>query len=129
VIARFGRDAMAARQVARRLRDLLPARYFEIRRGVRGERGAAADRLALTDERYLRSIDELVEVLARAREARIDYETHVMLYQARQTLRVFNARGASRGPGATSESRGGVPHPAESAPPPPPSPGARPPRR
>ncbi len=53
----------------------------------RGRSGAPAERLALTDPRYLESIDELTEMNSRARLARIEYETHVMLYNARQSLR------------------------------------------
>ena len=89
----FAGTAMETRQVAQRLRQLLPARLLELKRDHTrrsNAMGAKADRLALTDERYLSSVDELTEITARARTARIQYETHAMLYKARQSLRAFN---------------------------------------
>ena len=86
LISQFAAAAMESRQVARRLSGLLPSRFLELKREhARG--GAGAERLALTDARYLAYVDELVTLTDRAVRARIEYETHAMLYQARQTLR------------------------------------------
>lgn len=90
LIAKFGAEAMEARQVAKRLSSLLPARFAEVKRSYvkRNARGsAAAERLALTDARYLESIEEYARITGTAAAARVQYETHAMLYQARQSLR------------------------------------------
>ena len=92
LIKRFGTTAMESRQVARRLHELLPMRFAELKREhVRRHRPAEAERLALTDERYLKHLEELNEVSSAAARARVEYETHAMLYKARQTLRAFHA--------------------------------------
>lgn len=97
LIRRCGAAAMESRQIARRLHELLPMRFAELKREhARQHRPAEAERLALTDERYLRHLEELNEVSSAAARARIEYETYAMLYKARQTLRAFNA--ASRTP-------------------------------
>ena len=87
-IHEYGHHAVESRQVARRLADLLPLRFEDIRRGLMGElTGAAADRMALADERYQAAIEEYCNVAHKSLSERIQYETHVMLYKARQSLR------------------------------------------
>lgn len=87
-ITRFGQAALEARQVARRLADVLPARFRDLRREHGGRHKIAhAERMALTDPRYLQHLDELASLHAEARAARIQYETHMMLFEARRTLR------------------------------------------
>jgi hypothetical protein len=86
LIGEFASAAMESRQVAKRLADLLPSRLAELKR-EHGRRGADAERLALTDPRYLQAIEELGDVSGKAAQARINYETHAMLYKARQSLR------------------------------------------
>ncbi len=89
LINRFGRAAQEARQVARRLDSLLPTRFRELRIEHRRARPEAhAERLALTDPRYLQSVEEVVEIQYQARLARMQYETHSMLFKARQSLRI-----------------------------------------
>ncbi len=91
-IGSFAGAATEARQIAQRLRQLLPARLLELKREHTRRSdvmGSKADRLALTDPRYLDSIEQLAEINARARMARVQYETHSMLFKARQSLRAF----------------------------------------
>lgn len=90
LIHKFGAEAQEARQVARRLGDLLLVRFQTLRRehakqGV----GAAGERAALLDERYLAYIDEYCEVAHKSLMSRIQYDTHLMLFKARQTLRRY----------------------------------------
>ena len=93
----FAADAQAARQLVTRLRRLLPDRLRELTRELRlvakaaGEGAAHAERLALTDPRYDTFVAELMEMTGRAAAARVEYETHVMLHQARRSARVPNA--------------------------------------
>lgn len=92
MIRGFSAQALEARQVARRLGQLFPLRFKELKRDHTGRgngpKGAAAERLALTDERYASQVDELADIHFQARAARVQYETHVMLYKARQSLRL-----------------------------------------
>lgn len=86
LISEFAHQAMESRQVARRLEDLLPSRLAEIRR-AHGRRGGDGERVALTDPRYLEALEELGDISAQAVLARVQYETHSMLFKARQSLR------------------------------------------
>ena len=91
-IGSFAGSSTQTRQLARRLIELLPVRLQELKRDYisRGDAtGSKADRLALTDPRYLAFVEELTEIAARGRSARIQYETHSMLFKARQSLRAF----------------------------------------
>ena len=95
--------SLESRQVAKRLGALLPARFQDLRRdharaakhrrNADGAASAAAERLALTDPRYLKYVEELTQVSGQAAEARVQYETHVMLFKARQTLGGFRRPG------------------------------------
>lgn len=89
-IRRWGRSALESKQVARRLRELLPKRLLQIRQkypqnGLRAE----AWRGAFTDPEYLEFVDEYVRISGHTTEFFVQYETHMMLLQARQTLRAF----------------------------------------
>jgi len=87
-IRRFGRQSMEARQVSTRLRQLLPNRFIELKNKFRRQfsKIAECERRALVDPAYLQHISELNDMRYQALEGRISYETHVMLYQARQTI-------------------------------------------
>ena len=91
VLRDYSREAIENRQVSRRLKDLLPRRLKEIHNRHRSadRTAGAAERLALTDSTYLKHIEEVSEVSKSAHEARIQYETHMMLFEARRTLRHF----------------------------------------
>lgn len=91
LISRFAAAAMETRQVAKRLNGLLPARFGELKRehARRSRSAGVAERLALTDPRYVSFLEELSSIAGSAAEARVQYETHSMLYKARQSLRRF----------------------------------------
>lgn len=85
-----GHLARDARQISRRLRKLLPVRLQEIKNRFRpGHSAAKAERLALTDPTYIQAIKEYLDIQSDGHEARIQYETHLMLVNARKSLRVF----------------------------------------
>lgn len=98
LISRFAEAAMETRQVAKRLNGLLPARFSELKREhARQTRSAGvAERMALTDPRYVSYLEELSSIAFSAAEARVQYETHAMLYKARQSLRRSPAKPAPR---------------------------------
>ena len=88
----YGRDAIDLRQIARRLKSLLPRRLRDLRHQAQGNLiGAARDRLILTSPSYRRFIDEYCLMQERARYAQIQFETHRMLYEARRSLRALAA--------------------------------------
>ena len=85
-------------QVARRLRDLLPQTLRLLKHQHRGNgKSARAERLALADTHYQRAIDEYVNMKGKALEARVQYDTHRMLLQARQSLRRYHLPPSSLG--------------------------------
>lgn len=83
----LGRELVEIRQLARRLNELFPKRYRDLLLEYREFSGSYRERVCLQDPRYQSSIDELIEMRTRAMRLKIQYETHLMLYQARQTLR------------------------------------------
>lgn len=88
LLANESRAALESRQVALRLKKLLPTRLHDIKASYNTQYGASkAIRLALTDKAYQQAIDEYLKVQNHAVEARIQYETHFMLYQARRSLK------------------------------------------
>jgi len=82
-IMRFGRVAREATQVSRRLTALFPSRVRELSRGKPGAKG---ERQAYTSPHYEAFVDEWANIYYEALSARIEYETHLMLYKARQSL-------------------------------------------
>ena len=93
VIAEQADMAVSSRQVSQRLKALLPQRFREIKRDANraGLRGSRAERHALVDERYTKALEEYVNITYAGVEARIQYETHRMLFEARRSLRLFKA--------------------------------------
>ncbi len=90
----FSRTAWDHQQVVQRMRKLLPERLRSLKNGHRsGRKAAQAERQALNDENYLNFLNEYLVVYGDAMEARIQYETHMMLLEARKTLRVFRKHG------------------------------------
>lgn len=92
LIGRYAAEAVDAKQISRRLRALLEARLKELIRAHATSAGctqARAERLALVDPRYLNYVNELVLLSGQAARARIQYETHLMLHQARRSLARF----------------------------------------
>jgi hypothetical protein len=83
----LGKELVEIRQLARRLNELFPKRYRDLLHDYRDLSGSCRERVCLQDPRYLSSVDELIEMRTRVMHLKIQYETHLMLYQARQTLR------------------------------------------
>lgn len=78
---------MDARQVAKRLRDLLPARLNKLQKSYRQSNPSAVSlRYALISNEYKDYLEELVQVNAEALHCKVQYETHMMLLHARQSL-------------------------------------------
>jgi hypothetical protein len=92
-IQKFGADARESRQVYKRLTPLLPDRLRSIAAGLKanGQGPAACARLALVSDELKSHIDDIVEIGASSLESRIQYETHMMLIDARRTLRALRA--------------------------------------
>ena len=88
-IQRWGTDARENRQVYRRLSQLLPDRLKDLvsRQRGRGLSASRSVRAALVSDELIAHIDEIVNVGANSVEARIQYETHMMLIDARRSLR------------------------------------------
>jgi hypothetical protein len=87
-IQRHAQSAMNARQVSRRLEALLPLRLKEVERRFRGNIPAAeAHREALCDKTYLDFVEEYASIHGDAILGRVQYETHMMLFEARRSLR------------------------------------------
>ncbi|MGE0173838.1 MAG: hypothetical protein AB7T49_13660 [Oligoflexales bacterium] len=87
-IRHFGRLARESWQVAKRLNDLLPERLRRLKYSQSADiTRSKAERLALVDEYYHHSVQEYLNMYKNGVEARIQYETHLMLYQARCSLR------------------------------------------
>jgi hypothetical protein len=89
-ITAWSRKAVEAEQVARRLKQLLPQRLKLIHGRLRKQFGyTKALRQALVDQSYRIYIEELVEIRHEALHAKIRRETHLMLYNARQSMQSF----------------------------------------
>ena len=91
-IHRFGAAAREYRQVYRRLEQLIPDRLGGIVSQLRrkGMGSSEATRNAYVSDEFITHVNELVEVAATSFESRIQYETHMMLFEARRTLRAFH---------------------------------------
>ena len=77
-----GYAAIEARQVCRRMRELLRARLQQLVAEYRRQYGAArARRKALTDPRYLDYIKQVIDVCSKAQAARMRHETYLMYYE------------------------------------------------
>ena len=88
-IQQFASDAREQRQVYLRLSQLLPDR-LKVLAGARKSRGigpTAAMREACASQEFVAQIEEVVQLGAASREARVQYETHMMLIDARRSLR------------------------------------------
>ena len=91
LISKFGSSAQEARQVSKRIIALLPVRLSELKREhCRSHNAMRAERMALADTRYESFINETSEIAFQATHARIQYETHAMLFKARQSLNAFH---------------------------------------
>ncbi len=87
-IKHFGTKAFEGRQVVRRFHDLLPSQLLELKKKQATRLSAShALRAALVEKKYQELIDQFIAANYETIQARINYETFFMLYQARQSLR------------------------------------------
>jgi len=93
-LQQWGHDARENRQVYRRLAQLLPDRLRDLVSRHRGQGfgPAHSTRAALVSDELIAHIDEMVQVGANGIEARIQYETHMMLIDARRSLRASRSK-------------------------------------
>ncbi len=92
MIQAFGVSARDHRQVQKRLEQVLPDRLKQIIFAKQKDhgRGSQAMREALVSDEFLKHVDELVDVSHKSRHARIQYETHLMLFECRRSLNRHN---------------------------------------
>lgn len=87
----FAKNSLQNRQLSERLKALLPERLRMLHRKHNRltRKSSKSLRLALCDPEYIKFIEEYVDFSNQALENRINYETHLMLFQARQSIRAF----------------------------------------
>lgn len=90
-IQQFGADTRDYRQVYQRLNQLLPDRLKSMasEHRARGLGPSESARAAFVSDDFTKYVEEIVHFGASSLEARIQYETHLMLIEARRTLRAF----------------------------------------
>ena len=88
-IQQFSHDAQEHRQVYKRLTQLLPDRFKQMvaTRKAGGLGASECARAVLVSDELIAHLQEISKVGATSMEARIQYETHVMLVDARQSIR------------------------------------------
>ncbi len=94
IISTKGRLAVDLRQVNKRLKTLMPSHLNTVRKKYM-ESGLGARKAAfhaLIDKVYLDFLEECIATASSARESYIQYETHLMLFQARRSLRGLQNR-------------------------------------
>lgn len=92
IIRLQGTRAREFQQVRRRLHTLLPERLRQIKRDRQGGGVSAgmAERQALTDPQYLAAVEEYLTILGDGLSCQIQFETHMMLLDARRSLRAWH---------------------------------------
>lgn len=93
-LAKLARDSankwLKLKQLSARLRDLKPYKLAALTRKFRRhETAQRAERLAYLDDGYQKYINEYVELNQDKERLKVDFETHRMLFQARQSLRLW----------------------------------------
>lgn len=90
-ITAAGRKAAESRQISRRLVELLPLRLRDIKSRYRRRyddwSATRAERLALSDAEYIGYVEEVALLKHQAISARIEYETLMLVFEARRSLR------------------------------------------
>jgi len=90
-ISHYGICSREQAQVTKRSKELLPTYLKQAQHRQRPQfKGAKALRNALNSDDYLKQVELYLDLLGQTVEARIQLETHRMLYQARQSLRRFH---------------------------------------
>ncbi|MFW7381183.1 MAG: hypothetical protein ACOH5I_20375 [Oligoflexus sp.] len=104
VIKQQGSHYRDAGQIARRMKDLLAEQLKNIKRQHhRNCKAAVAERQALVDPEYQEAVDEYLHIFEQSLRSRIQFETHKMLFQARQSNRLYHLA-AARLPKSRTES-------------------------
>jgi hypothetical protein len=69
--------------------ELLPNRLRSLKNSQHtgGITRSKAERLALTNETYQQELQRYLQIYKNGVEARVQYETHMMLFEARRSLR------------------------------------------
>ena len=84
-----GQTSAEARQVASRQRQLIEQR-FKLLLDESGGKGLKFRRRALVQDRHTEAIESYCLMLSLALEARVQYETHFMLLEAKRSLNAFS---------------------------------------
>ncbi len=87
-IQQFSNDSREHRQVYKRLTQLLPDRFKRMvaTYKAKGLGGSECARAVLVSDELIAHLQEISAVGASSMEARIQYETHLMLIDARQSI-------------------------------------------
>jgi hypothetical protein len=98
LISKEGMASIEYRQVARRLMKLMPLRLQQLKSSLGSSENSAAqnERLALVSQDMAALIQEYIDTAAEARRSRVSYETHMMLLEARKSLRRLAKLGGHR---------------------------------
>lgn len=92
-ILEYATNHTSYRQLAKRLVGLLPARLKAIKSKYRHNVSSyKAERLALLDKDYLGYIDEIVNFQQQALLAKVQWETHFLLFEARRSQSSINKK-------------------------------------
>jgi hypothetical protein len=93
-LSEYSKQARDTRQVSRRLKRLLPNRLKELQQqqGEAPRRKGAQLRQVMAGPEYSAIIDEMTEIYGDSLQYRILYETHMMLFEARRSLRAFRSQ-------------------------------------
>lgn len=90
-ISHYGSSSRERAQVTKRSKELLPTYLQQVKHSQSPQfKGAKALRNALNSEDYRKQVELYLNLLGQTMEARIQLETHRMLFQARQSLRRFH---------------------------------------
>ena len=77
-----------SQQVNRRLKNLHSQLLNQTKQKLRKSRSPSdVERYALNDPEYLEFLDQIIETSHSQTKSRVEFETHLMLYNARQSLR------------------------------------------
>lgn len=80
-----------ARQLSKRLKELLPSRLSEVKNSLAARMPAGqATRYALEHPTYGAAVDEYLQIRLLSHESWVQYETHLMLFKARRSLNGWN---------------------------------------
>ncbi|NRA65597.1 MAG: hypothetical protein HRU19_14005 [Pseudobacteriovorax sp.] len=89
-VREFARIYQQNKQLAARFRELKRPKIGQIASKYRSQHKAHISTIrAYLDEEYQEFLNELINISTSRNKAKVEYETHKMLIQARQSLRLF----------------------------------------